>query len=69
MTQCKNSSPAVKSYKQGKAEQRDRGRKGELQRRLEGTFPASDPVSTTVSSILIGRTDPDEAGKVKQQEE
>ncbi|WP_312366537.1 hypothetical protein [Ensifer sp.] len=62
-------SPAVQSLKQERAEQDARKRKGQLQEGLEDTFPASDPVSVTSTSIPSGRTDAAEAQKVKDQPE
>jgi hypothetical protein len=60
-------SPAVESMKREQAAQRRRARKGDLDKGLEDTFPASDPVSITGSSIPLGRTDADEAERVKNQ--
>lgn len=60
-----NKSPAVESLKQERARQRERTAKGELHKGLEDTFPASDPVSMTITSIPSGRTDADEAEQVR----
>ncbi|MEF0942656.1 hypothetical protein [Rhizobium sp. BR 362] len=49
------------------AAQRRKANKGELEVGLENTFPASDPVSVTRSDIPSGRTDTDEAQRVKRQ--
>lgn len=62
-------SQAVESLKQERAKQDARKQKGQLQEGLEDTFPASDPVSVTGSSIPSGRTDAAEAEKVKRQPE
>ncbi|MGO4438244.1 hypothetical protein [Rhizobium sp. RAF56] len=58
-------SPAVESMEQEQAKQRDKAAKGELDRGLEDSFPASDPVSMTRTSIPSGRTDAEEAQRVK----
>ncbi|NTF46567.1 hypothetical protein A6U86_32955 [Rhizobium sp. AC27/96] len=58
-------SPAAESMKQEKAEQRKKAAKGHLDKGLEDTFPASDPVSATSPGIPSGRTDTDEADRVK----
>ena len=60
-------SPAVKSLEIEKARQRD-AKKSELDKGLEDSFPASDPVSSTVSTIPTGRADADEAKKVKSND-
>jgi hypothetical protein len=60
-------SPAVQSLRRERAQQATRRAKGQLQEGLEDTFPASDPVSATASSIPSGRTDPDMAQNVKKQ--
>ena len=62
-----NSSPAVDSLKQEQREQASR--KSNLQEGLEQTFPGSDPVSATATSIPAGRADPDEAAKVQDEGE
>lgn len=49
------------------AEQRARGGQNVLDKGLEDTFPASDPVSHTITSIPTGRVDTDEAQRVKEQ--
>jgi hypothetical protein len=53
--------PAVKSLEQ---QQRDDEREEELEEGLEDTFPASDPVSVTVSSIPGGPENPGRAKKL-----
>jgi hypothetical protein len=60
-----NMSPAVESLKQERARQRERTAKGALDKGLEDTFPASDPVSMTTTSIPAGRTDADTAEQVR----
>ena len=62
----KDYSPAVQSMKKEQTEQKKHER-GELTRSLEQTFPASDPMSTTHSSIPSGRIDLDEARKVAEE--
>ncbi|NRP21842.1 hypothetical protein LPJGGPFB_05101 [Ensifer adhaerens] len=59
-------SPAVQSLRKERAEQDSKKQKGKLEKGLEDTFPASDPVSVTISSVPSGRTDAAEAEKVKQ---
>lgn len=56
-------SPAVLSLKSARAAHDKTTLEEELEEGLEGTFPASDPVSATVSSIPSGRTDPEQAKK------
>jgi hypothetical protein len=58
-------SPAVASLRNEQKGQRMGGDKTSLDSGLEDTFPASDPVSQTISSIPTGRTDSDEAEKVR----
>ncbi len=65
MAKDPNESPAVQSLKQERARQRGGDGKGELERRLEDTFPASDPVSMTHTGTASGRTDLTEAERVK----
>lgn len=60
-------SPAVQSMEIEQAEQRERAVKSGLDTRLEESFPASDPVSATHSAVPAGRTDADEADRVRQQ--
>ncbi|TQN59157.1 hypothetical protein FLX27_23570 [Agrobacterium tumefaciens] len=59
------SSPAVQAYELEKARQREEEEKGDLDKGLEDTFPASDPVSHTITSVPGGRNDPKEAERVK----
>ncbi|WP_105382786.1 hypothetical protein [Neorhizobium alkalisoli] len=47
-------SPAVESMKKEQAKQRELGQKGELEKALEDTFPASDPVSAITSTAAGG---------------
>jgi ElaB/YqjD/DUF883 family membrane-anchored ribosome-binding protein len=60
-------SPAVKSMQKEQSEQRRRARQGGLERGLEDTFPASDPVSVTHTAVSTGRTDPEVAERVKSE--
>ena len=62
-----NESPAVQSMRKEQAEQRKQSRKGELDRAIEDTFPASDPVSATHTSIPAGRSDVEAAERVKRE--
>lgn len=57
-------SPAVISMEAEQARQRSREAKGDLDRGLEDTFPASDPVSMVSTGVPSGRTDLDEAARV-----
>jgi hypothetical protein len=66
MADPKNS-PAVRSIEIEQAEQRERASKGDLDTGLEDTFPASDPVSATTTAVPAGRTDADEADRVRAQ--
>ena len=61
----KSSSPAVESLKQ---EQRERDPKSRLDEGQEDTFPATDPLSITATSVPAGRADADEASKVKEKD-
>lgn len=56
-------SPAVKSLRKEQAGQAGASQEEQLQKGLEDSFPASDPVSATSSSIPTGRTDPEKAAK------
>lgn len=58
------SSPAVQAYEAEKERQRQEEARGDLDRALEDTFPASDPVSHTITSVPAGRTDKQEAERV-----
>ncbi|AGS21576.1 hypothetical protein NXC12_CH01805 [Rhizobium etli] len=62
-----NDSPAVQSLRKEQAEQRKQSRKGELDKAIEDTFPASDPVSATHTSIPVGRSDVEAAERVKRE--
>ncbi|MBX4953898.1 hypothetical protein [Rhizobium lentis] len=62
-----NESPAVQSMRKEQAEQRKQARKGELDKAIEDTFPASDPVSATHTSIPAGRSDVEAAERVKRE--
>lgn len=61
------SSPAVESLRQ-EQQQRKRRSKTELDEGLEQTFPASDPVAATITSVPTGRADTEEASKVQAEE-
>ncbi|TCL65824.1 hypothetical protein [Rhizobium sp. BK251] len=60
-------SPAVQSIEIEQAEQREGPAKDDLDTGLEDSFPASDPVSSTHSTVPSGRADADEADRVRQQ--
>jgi ElaB/YqjD/DUF883 family membrane-anchored ribosome-binding protein len=60
-------SPAVESLKQEQSRQRQKRSKGELEKGLEDTFPASDPVSVTRTTVPTGRVDQQEAQNVKER--
>jgi hypothetical protein len=60
-------SPAVQSIMDEQASQRAGFQKGALYTRLEDTFPASDPVSATHTTAPTGRTDADEAERVRNE--
>ncbi|MFS8146944.1 hypothetical protein ATY78_15985 [Rhizobium sp. R635] len=62
-----NESPAVQSMRREQAEQRRQPRKGELDKAIEDTFPASDPVSATHTSIPAGRTDTEAVDRMRRQ--
>jgi ElaB/YqjD/DUF883 family membrane-anchored ribosome-binding protein len=49
------------------AAKRERASKGDLDTGLEDTFPASDPVSATVTTVPAGRADVDAAERVRQR--
>lgn len=53
-------SPAVQSLKQEKARTKTLSPDEELEKGLEESFPASDPVSVTSPSVSTGRVDPDD---------
>ncbi|MDL2410766.1 hypothetical protein PY650_35520 [Rhizobium calliandrae] len=55
-------SPAVKSLEQAKASEATNA-KDALDKGLEDTFPASDPVSSTTTSVPTGRADKEAADK------
>src|SRR4051812_15125873 len=60
-------SPAVQSMLAEQKIQSDTGRDGSLDTGLEDSFPASDPVSATITSIPAGRADVVEATRVTEQ--
>lgn len=51
-------SPAVRSLHEEQARQASAGSKGKLQKGLEDTFPASDPVSVTTTSTVKKHVEP-----------
>lgn len=59
-----NDSPAVASLKKERAEQAGGHAKGDLDRALDDSFPASDPISMTSTSISSGRADTESAERV-----
>lgn len=67
MPDPKNSSPAVQSMEIEQAKQRGIAAKDGLDTGLEDSFPASDPVSATRTDVPAGRTDADEADRVRRQ--
>ncbi len=64
MPDNRKKSPAVQAYEDEKARQRDRKTDDDLNRGLEDTFPASDPISMTRTSVPAGRIDTGEAERV-----
>lgn len=60
-------SPAVQSMREEQSAQRKAARNGNLETGLEDTFPASDPVSATHSSVSSGRIDVDEADRIRDE--
>lgn len=60
-------SPAVRSLKREQAARRKNPQKDELDTGLEDTFPASDPVSMTLTAVPAGRTDVEAAERTKSQ--
>lgn len=56
MSKNPKKSSAVQSMEDEQARQREMQEKGELDEGLEESFPASDPVSATRTSIPSGRT-------------
>ena len=61
-------SPAVQSVLEEQAAQRERAKKGELDKGLEDTFPASDPVSATTTAIPSGRVDNEGASRFTDEQ-
>jgi septal ring-binding cell division protein DamX len=59
-------SPAVESMKKEQARQRSNESKGDLDKALEDTFPASDPISTVASTAATGGPPTSSAGDRKQ---
>lgn len=62
-----NESPAVQSMRKEQAEQRKHARMGELDQAIEDTFPASDPVSATHTSVSTGRADVEAVERMKRE--
>jgi len=62
----RRASPAVKSLEQAKAAEA-KSPKDALDRGLEDTFPASDPVSSTSTSVPAGRADKEAANKNRRR--
>jgi hypothetical protein len=67
MSKASSKSPAVVSMRREQAEQRARGGQDGLDTGLKDTFPASDPVARTTTSIPAGRVDAEEAQRVMEQ--
>ncbi|MCO5148465.1 MULTISPECIES: hypothetical protein [unclassified Shinella] len=61
-------SPAVKSLQEEQAHQASANAKGTLQKGLEDTFPASDPVSATNTSTVKTHVEPTTSAEGKQSE-
>jgi hypothetical protein len=59
-------SPAVKSLQEEQARQASADAKGKLQKGLEDTFPASDPVSATNTSTVKKHVEPTTSAEGKQ---
>lgn len=62
-------SPAVQSMLDEQSAQREAARKGNLETGLEDSFPASDPVSATHTSVSSGRADVGEADRIRGEHE
>jgi ElaB/YqjD/DUF883 family membrane-anchored ribosome-binding protein len=62
-------SPAVQSMLDEQSAQREAAKKGNLETGLEDSFPASDPVSATHTSVSSGRTDVGEADRIRDKRE
>jgi hypothetical protein len=60
-------SPAVRSMLKEQASQRTASTEEALDRGLEDSFPASDPVSATQTAVPAGRADADEANRVRRE--
>ncbi len=58
-------SPAVESLQKERAAQLGRDATTDLDSALENSFPASDPISMSSTSIPSGRTDADSADRVR----
>jgi hypothetical protein len=60
-------SPAVASLRKERSAQLGRDARTDLDRALEDSFPASDPISMGSTSIPSGRTDADRAERVRAE--
>ena len=60
-------SPAVASIQKERAAKLGRDVKTDLDSALEDSFPASDPISMSATSIPSGRTDADNAERVRAE--
>jgi ElaB/YqjD/DUF883 family membrane-anchored ribosome-binding protein len=58
-------SPAVQSLRKEQAAVKDKSANDDLQNAIEDTFPASDPLSITQTSVPSGRTDVDAAEQLE----
>jgi hypothetical protein len=65
MSNNHKSSPAVESLRKERAAQAGRDVKADLDNALKDSFPASDPISMTSTSIPVGRTDAESAERVR----
>ena len=61
-------SPAVESLQKERAAQLGRDAKTDLDSALDDSFPASDPISMSSTSIPSGRTDADRAERVREND-
>lgn len=62
-------SPAVRSLHEEQARQASADAKGKLQKGLEDTFPASDPVSATTTSTVKKHVEPSMSPDGNRQEQ
>lgn len=68
MTSNTEKKPAVRSLEIEQATQEQQDNKSNIDKGLEGTFPASDPVSHTASSIPEGRANVGQAERLQAVE-